>query len=285
MKSLIPRAGVGTPFLDAPASPCILMKWSELWSRNKLQLGLKQDETAENFSETIVMDNGLHGGETIVPSGRRGFTLVELLVVIAIIGILIALLLPAIQATREAARRMHCTNNLKQICLGFSTYETALRAYPKGRLGCDGPSGAICSTDPGLGASGFVHILPYIELNALYKMMNLKILRGWRAQMGPLNRAAVGWRPAVFACPSDTAKPTQLTYEDTGTGGPFPAGTTSYAMSSGTLVSQITTDGTPERFVPDFHQFQPDFRSQSSLLGRIVVDLHNRLFRTIQKSA
>jgi prepilin-type N-terminal cleavage/methylation domain-containing protein/prepilin-type processing-associated H-X9-DG protein len=181
------------------------------------------------------MDNQLFGGETKMPPARRGFTLVELLVVIAIIGILIALLLPAIQATRESARRMTCSNNLKQICLGFSTYETALRAYPKGRLGCDGPSGTICSTDPGLGASGFVHILPYIELNALYKMMDLKILWGWRAQMGPVNRAAVGQRPAVFACPSDPAKPTILTYEDTGTGGPFPAGTTSYAMSSGTL--------------------------------------------------
>src|SRR6187549_779196 len=85
----------------------------------------------------------------------RGFTLVELLVVIAIIGILVALLLPAVQAARESARRMQCTNNLKQIALALHSYHDALSEFP-GAAGAGGGS-----------PTWLVATLPYIEETAL----------------------------------------------------------------------------------------------------------------------
>jgi len=90
----------------------------------------------------------------------RAFTLVELLVVIAIIGILIALLLPAVQAAREAARRMQCINNLKQMVLSMHNYVDAHKAFPTGAINDGRPTWAI-------------HLLPYIEQGAIYSEFNL----------------------------------------------------------------------------------------------------------------
>ena len=68
---------------------------------------------------------------------RRGFTLVELLVVIAIIGVLVSLLLPAVNAAREAARRTQCMNNVRQFALAVANYESANGVFPPGRISCD----------------------------------------------------------------------------------------------------------------------------------------------------
>src|SRR5690348_7497333 len=75
-----------------------------------------------------------HRQTPMKPRARTGFTLVELLVVIAIIGVLVALLLPAVQAAREAAHRTTCVNNVKQMGLGAANYESARKTFPPGRL-------------------------------------------------------------------------------------------------------------------------------------------------------
>ena len=100
---------------------------------------------------------------------RNGFTLVELLVVIAIIGILIALLLPAVQAAREAARRMQCTNNLKQMGLAIHNYTNTHLVFPMGTNGQDADDDANKNAFP---HSLFCHILPFMEQQTLYDQLH-----------------------------------------------------------------------------------------------------------------
>jgi len=102
---------------------------------------------------------------------RLGFTLVELLVVIAIIGILVGLLLPAVQAAREAARRMQCSNNLKQIGLAMHNYESAFKKIPPAAYGANRLKGEPSGEDDD-GFGFLVSILPYIEQQALYDLVN-----------------------------------------------------------------------------------------------------------------
>lgn len=132
----------------------------------------------------------------------RGFTLVELLVVIAIIGILVSLTLPAVQAAREAGRKMQCANNLKQLGLGMHGYHDAQGQFPSAYVIQPGGGGANGVPDPqtrdaGPGWAWGTLILPYMEQQSLHDAFDTS-----RPCWDPVNAAAAQTPVALFLCPS-----------------------------------------------------------------------------------
>lgn len=130
---------------------------------------------------------------------RQAFTLIELLVVMAIIGVLVALLLPAVQAARESARRSHCASNLRQIGIGMDNFETANKHFPPGEFK---PAGI--AKNGALGWSGT--FLPYIEERAIHDRINFKIdIRlppNWQPDLtGPANAVI-----STYLCPSTSRR-------------------------------------------------------------------------------
>lgn len=126
---------------------------------------------------------------------RRGFTLVELLVVICIIGILIALLLPAVQSAREAARRTQCASNIAQLGLALANYEAAHTSLPPGVVDKQGP---ILSVPSGYHMSWIVQLLPYIEQDVVFRHIDFTV-----GAYDKKNQPARVVQISTFLCPSD----------------------------------------------------------------------------------
>lgn len=166
---------------------------------------------------------------SVQPQTRRtGFTLVELLVVIAVIGVLVALLLPAVQMAREAARRTSCSNNLKQIGIALHLYHDTNRVFPVGSL----PSFV----------SGFAAMLPYVEQNNRYELYNFSL-----PYTHPSNVAVLDQRIELFLCPSMPIPRVVPLKEAREIGGPG-----SYLLNEGTNLWMRRSDGLAPIAWPSF---------------------------------
>jgi prepilin-type N-terminal cleavage/methylation domain-containing protein/prepilin-type processing-associated H-X9-DG protein len=168
---------------------------------------------------------------TVRSRGPRGFTLIELLVVIAIISVLIALLLPAVQSARAAARRIQCTNNLKQLALAAMNYESTHGIFPPGQM--------KLTTRPPSGFTLFVNLLPFMEQQPLFS--------GWNFSNAFDNLYSSTARSATIIngllCPADIIPMNPI---QNGTTSNEWYGITSYGGNAGTQshpFSAVTSDG------------------------------------------
>ena len=162
---------------------------------------------------------------------KRAFTLVELLVVIAIIGILVALLLPAVQAAREAARRMQCSNNLKQIGLALHNYESTFKILPMGTMNVVAAPGKVANN-----SSPHPMMLPFFEQSSTHDLFDFNVDLNTHAN----NQAARQQNLAMYSCPSHPGTPLFVLAAPQCPNG---CGSTNYVQSLGANANYATSDG------------------------------------------
>ena len=219
--------------------------------------------------------------------GRLAFTLIELLVVVSIIGMLVGILLPAVQSAREAARRTTCVNSLRQSSLGILEYQAAVGYFPPGRTGCDDTGDEMLHKvcPPGLppsektAASGFVEILPYIEHHDLYNDLDIGHGGLWNRNVDDLawykDRAkckGIKRNIELLRCPSDPSREISDVYD------PVKAATASYALVQGTLgpdaplhVAKFENDGMFLYVLRRKPAQITDGLSKTSMVGEVVL--------------
>ena len=195
----------------------------------------------------------------------HGFTLVELLVVIAIIGVLVALLLPAIQASRESARRSHCQSNLKQIALALLTYHDSHHFFPRG--GWPATSANL---------SWSASILPHLEEQPLYDSLNRKV-----PYTDPTNLKPGQTLLPIFLCPSSLRSSLKRKSADLPSSSPNEYARTDYGALNGERgLRSSTATNDPERGVLILAKNIPlsaitDGASQTILIGEVPEGIHS----------